>query len=133
MPGVTPSCLEESYLIRNKEELLKKTLFVLPPSECYIPPLGKRVSLGERFDEFRHRMLQVHRDMIGLHFPDDDGFFAIMDFKTGKVLKSRPWKIVEWTTHYKSHRQDSIERFQSLDEFDIRAAVNMVLHARGFI
>jgi hypothetical protein len=147
MPGVTHACLEESYLIRSKEELLAKTLFVLPPSECYKPPLWRgHWSLGEDFGKFRRRMVQVHRDMIGLHFPNDDGLFVIMDFETGKVSKSRPWKIVKMTTNYediiygdrsitmkREPRKPSIDNFRSLDERDIRAAVNMVLHARGFI
>jgi hypothetical protein len=142
MPGVTPACLEESYLIRNKKELLAKTLFVLPPSSCYLPPAGAKLwALGENFAMFQRRMVQVHRDVIGLHFPDDPenlGLFMIMDFETGKVSKSRPWKTVHMTTHYTSMRTHNTLRktettFQSLNECDIRAAVNMVLRARGFI
>jgi hypothetical protein len=136
MPSVTPSCLEESYLIRNTKELLAKTLFVLPPLCCYQPLPDRLYRLEEDFLSFQHKMVAFHREVFGLHFPDPmvrEGCFAMMDFETGNVVRSRPWKIVEMTLHYKSGRESATHKFPSLDERDIRAAVNMVLHARGFI
>jgi len=135
MPSVTPSCLEESYLIRNTKELLAKTLFVLPPLCCYQPLPDRLYPLEEDFVTFQHKVVAFHREVFGLHFPDPmvrEGCFVMMDFETGKVVTSRPWKIVEMTLHYKSGRE-ATHKFPSLDERDIRAAVNLVLHARGFI
>src|SRR5262245_28500296 len=135
MPSPTPGCLEGSNLIRNTKELLAKTLFVLPPLRCYQQPRGPKLwPLEEDFVNFQHRMVQVHREFFGLHFPEpmeNDGFFVMMDFETGNVVRSRPWKIVEMTLHYKSGARSTTDRFPSLDERDIRAAVEMVLRARG--
>lgn len=135
MPACTPACLEESYLIRNKPELLTKTLFVLPPLECYRPPHGEKASsLEGSFAEFQRKMVALHRKEIGLHFPDPElgkGWFLTMDIKTGRILEARPWKTVTIQTRYKS---GSVVRntFVSLDERDVRAAVKMVLRRRGF-
>jgi hypothetical protein len=135
MPSVTPASLEESYLIRSKKELLAKTLFVLPPVSCHVPAIGpKLLTLTEDFGDFQHEMVRVHREKIGLHFPEpslNDGYFVIMDFETGRVAEQRPWKTVTLHTSYKSRRPSTEEKFPSLDEHDIRAAVEMVLRARG--
>jgi hypothetical protein len=135
MPSVTPACLEESELIRGTPELLAKTLFVLPPLECYQrPDKPKRWALDEDFEEFQKRMVRVHRDEIGLHFPEPErnaGLFLVMDFKTGSVIDQRPWKIVNLTTTYMSGSPPTLKRFPSLDERDIRAAVRLVLQRRG--
>jgi hypothetical protein len=135
MPGVTPACLEESYLIRNKKELLAKTLFVLTPLSCHRPPVGPKLwTLMRNFGDFQREMVRVHRDAIGLHFPEPSynvGYFVTMDFETGTVAKQRPWKIVRLDTSYRSGHSTTVTRFPSLDERDIRAAVEMVLRARG--
>jgi hypothetical protein len=142
MPSVTDSCLEESYLIRNRKELLAKTLFVLPPLCCHLPDRRRLYKLKESFGNFQHRMVEAHREVIGLHFPEpvmNEGCFVMMNFKTGKVAKRRPWKIVRKKIRYiRRDRQpevveEKVHDIPSLDERDIRAAVNMVLHARGFI
>ena len=151
MPSVTHSCLEESYLIRNRKELLAKTLFVLPPLCCYQPKRDRLYNLEEDFANFRHRMVEIHREVIGLHFPEpamDEGCFVMMNFETGEMTKSRPWKIVKRRIKYTKYRrpakhvgerqpevveEEEVKNIPSLDERDIRAAVNMVLHARGFI
>jgi hypothetical protein len=135
MPSPSPACLEESYLIRKKKELLAKTLFVLPPLRCYNPPLGPKLwMLKQNFGDFQREMVRVHREAIGLHFPeptDNDGYFVTMDFETGKVAEKRPWKIVKLKTFYKSGREPTREKFLSLDEHDIRSALEMVWRARG--
>jgi len=134
MPSVSPACLEESYLIRNKKELLAKTLFVLPPLSCHKPPVGTKLWTLRNFGDSQREMVRVHRDAIGLHFPeptDDDGYFVTMDFETGKVAEQRPWKIVTLETRFESGRAPETEKFPSLDDRDIRCAVEMVLRARG--
>lgn len=143
MPGCTPSCLEESRLIRSRPELLEKTVFVLPPLCCYRPPLDPKTLLGPKtfglegtYEAFQTRMIQIHHDDIGLHFPPpeyDRGYFVTMDQKTGNVLNARPWKMVNLTTTYASGRSPTRTSFPSLDENDIRAAVGMVLRRRGFL
>jgi hypothetical protein len=142
MPSVTPSCLEESDLIRNTKELLTKTLFVLPPLCCYYQPrdtlgedFGRMVAFQE-FGRFQRRMVAFHRDVIGLHFPApafDEGCFVMMDFESGNVAKHRPWKIMKRTIRFQSGKTAMVDKMPTLDERDIRAAVNIVLEARGFI
>ena len=135
MPGPTPACLEESFLIRNEKELLAKTLFVLPPLCCHRPPSGKHGKRMEDFREFQREMVQAHREVIGLHFPeptDDDGYFVTMDFETGEVAERRPWKTVRLHRTYASGLKEE-EHFPSLDAHDVRAAVNMVFRARGLM
>ena len=134
MPGVTPACLEESHLIRSKPDLLEKTLFVLPPLCCYQP--GKMKRLDESFETFQRRMVQVHREEIGLDFPEpewDKGYFLLMDHRSGGVAKSRPWKIVKLTTKFTSGRAAERSTFPSLDVRDVRAAVGLVLRRRRFL
>ena len=58
---------------------------------------------------------------------DNEGWFVTMDFKTGKVAESRPWKTVRLRTSYKSGRELIRYSFPTLDERDVREAVNMVL------
>lgn len=101
MPGYTEGCLKESYLIRNKPELLAKTVFVMPPLACYRPPVlqdfrGK--ALSESIEEFAQRVVHEHRERIGLHFPEpqrETGLFMTFDHATGHVRESMSWQRLE--------------------------------------
>jgi len=126
MPAATPACLEESFLIRNEKELLAKTVFVLPPLCC------QRGSLWDikDFGNFQREMVQAHREVIGLHFPepmDNKGYFVTMDFETGRVAQSRPWgrEII--------HSRIGVDYLPTLEEPEVREAVNMVFRARGLM
>jgi hypothetical protein len=96
MPSVTPSCLEESYLIRNTKELLAKTLFVLPPLCCYQKQTDRPYQLGEDFVTFQHKMVAFHREVFGLQFPDPmvrEGCFDhgwLLDLAVYSVIEVSP-------------------------------------------
>ena len=138
MPAATPACLEESFLIRNEKELLAKTLFVLPPLCCHCGSLWDIKDFGD----FQREMVQAHREVIGLHFPepmDNKGYFVTMDFETGKVAQSRPWGHEITSSHlsplspYFKGSSHHVEYLPTLEEPEVLEALKMVFRARGLM
>ncbi len=129
MPGATDGCLNESYLIRKTIELCQRTIFVIPPLNCYKPQRWK-----EKLDirDYYNQVIRRHAEEVGLHFPDaqmDAGVFLVMDPHTGQPIKQLEWqqdrvvtshKILGWTL------SQSVETTPVLSAGRIAAAIAMV-------
>ena len=94
MPGRTPGCLNESYLIYNTPELIQKTVFVIPPLDCYNPTsLKSKLDIERYYDD----VIVEHARRIGLHFPkaqNSMGLFVVMDPATGRVRQQVEWQLL---------------------------------------
>jgi len=134
MPGYTPGCIQESLLIRQTPRLLQKTVFVIPPLSCFYSPSGGNSADADLAKSYG-KAITLHRDQIGLNFPDpepDTGYFLNMDYKTGKIRNLRKWKQVEVRTRSRATGGIvRIEKFPSLDTDHILAAIHMTLKNRG--
>jgi hypothetical protein len=131
IPGYTAACLKESYLIRHTPELLRKTVFVVPPLACFQPPL-LRASIDCGIVDFAARVSRAHHEKIGLRLPsaaEQDGVFATFD-DSGQIKSSMPWqKLRRRHTHRSSFGGSSVRESSEpyLSPERLIAAIRMAL------
>jgi hypothetical protein len=129
MPGATDGCLNESNLIRKTIELCQRTIFVIPPLNCYKPQRWKG-KLDIR--DYYNQVIRRHADEVGLHFPDaqmDAGVFLVMDPHTGQPIKQLEWQQDRVVTSHKIYGRtlsQNIETTPVLTAGRIAAAIAMV-------
>jgi hypothetical protein len=130
MPGATDGCLNESYLIRNTIELCKRTIFVIPPLNCYNPPRWK-----EKLDirDYYNQVIRRHAQEVGLHFPDaqmNAGVFLLMDPHTGQPANRLEWQEYNFINtnldYYGGVKSQTVHTSQTLDATRIKEAVAMI-------
>jgi len=128
MPGATDGCLNESYLIRKTIELCERTIFVIPPLNCYKPQRRK-----EKLDirNYYNLVIRRHAQEVDLHFPDaqmDAGVFLVMDPHTGQPIKQLGWQEdrVERSDKYYWQTLLSVETTPVLTAARIATAIAMV-------
>ena len=129
MPGRSDGCINESTLIRNVPELLRKTVFVIPPLSCYTKDTRKSaVDMKSYFTDVRSK----HKT-IGLEIPEarsDSGLFFTLSGATGRVERQLEWQRVVFKEVHKSFwgstRQESITSVvPTLTANRIRAALQL--------
>jgi hypothetical protein len=129
MPGATDGCLNESYLIHKTIELCQRTIFVIPPLNCYKPQRWK-----EKLDirDYYNQVIRRHAEEVGLHFPDaqmDAGVFLVMDPHTGRPINQVEWQQYRDVTDHKYYgrtQSQSVETTPILTAGRIAAAIAMV-------
>jgi hypothetical protein len=136
IPGYTINCLKESYVIRRRQELLRKTVFVIPPLCCYRPSLLSGGKIDVSIEEFSERVTQAHHERVGLFLPPaqpDRGQFVTMDFETGREKERLGWQVHETTTMRYSRYGSSSSSHASEPYLSVprmRAAIRMALANR---
>jgi hypothetical protein len=128
IPGLTSGCLNESTLIRNVPNLLKKTVFVIPPISCYREVNNKKkIDVAEYFEEVRSK----HAD-IGISIPKsqiDTGVFFTVDSTSGNLYRQLGWQNLEFKQVHKSSggsiRSEKLEVTPTLTADRIRSAIRL--------
>ena len=125
MPGETNGCLNESHLIRSTNELCNRTIFVIPPLNCYNPRIWKtKLDIKDYYNQ----VIKRHKQEVGLHFPDaqmDVGVFLVMDPHTGKPVKQLEWQQLS-VKNFDGNKFQGIETTPVLTAERIKAAIAMV-------
>lgn len=89
--------------------------------------------LSEDISQFFDDVVRKHGE-IGINLPDPDqniGYFVTFDKNTRMVRDQLQWKQVTVNTKSKRTGKIMVDKFTTLDEDHIRAAIQMVMKNRG--